>query len=120
MAFKGLFSKKFLSFHEEVTGKKWNEIENRLKILILSLLKLMGLGFLIVSILLIIFPIVNYFSPNEFYQYFIPATALVYCAGLFSVNYSLYKTTKVDTPWKGSLYAMIILKLGIIISILTK
>jgi len=118
MSVKILFSKKFLPFHEEVAGKKWSEIENRLKLLILSFLKLIGLGFLIVSILLIICPIVNYFSPNIFYKYFIPAIALIWSIGLFVINYSLYKNTKVDTPWKGSLYAIFILIAGLVISLL--
>lgn len=118
MAFKNLFSTKFLPFHEKAAGKQWGEIENPLKLVILSFLRLAGLGFLLVSILMIVCPIVNYFAPNIFYKYLIPVVALIYCIGLFVINYFLYRNTKAETPWKGSLYAMFIIITGIIISIL--
>ena len=62
-------------------------------------------------------PIVNYFIPNIFYKYAVPVIALIYCTGLLINNYYLYKNTKADTPWKGSLYAMFVILAGIIISI---
>jgi hypothetical protein len=117
MAFKSLFSTKFLPFHEKAAGKLWDEIENPLKLVILSLLRLAGLGFLMISILLIVCPLVNYFIPNTFYKYSIPVIALIFCTGLFANNYYLYKKTKADTPWKRSLYAMFVIIAGIIISI---
>ncbi len=118
MAVKNLFSTKFLPFHEKAANKPWDEIDNPLKQVILTLLRLAGLGFLIISILLLVFPIMNYFIPNNFYKYSIPVIALIYCTGLFAINYSLYRKTKADTPWKGSLYAMLAIIAGIIISIL--
>ena len=117
MAFKSIFSNKYLPFHEQAAAKPWNEIDNRLKLVILSLLRLGGLGFLIIAILLLVFPVVTYFFPNKFIQLSIPVIALIYCTGLFVNNYWLYKNTKANTPWKGSLYAIGILMAGIIISI---
>jgi len=116
MALKSLLSKKFLPFHEQATGKPWEDMEVRLKFVILSLLRLVGLGFLIISILLMVFPVVNYFLSETFLKYSIPGLALIYCIGVFAVNYLLHKDTKADTPWKGSIYAMIVLMAGIIIS----
>ena len=118
MAFKNLFSTRYLPFHEKAANKKWDEIDTSLKLVILSLLRLSGLGFLIISILLLVFPIINYFVPNIFYKYSIPIIALIYCTGLFIINFLLYRRTKEDTPWKRSLYAAMILIVGIIISIL--
>ena len=115
MAFKNIFSNKFLPFHEKAAGRAWDDI----KLVILSLLRLAGMGFLIVSILLLVFPIINYFNPNNFYKYSIPLIASIYCTGLFIFNYSLYRNTKAETPWKGSLYAMLAVIAGIIISILS-
>jgi hypothetical protein len=117
MAFKCLFSNKLLPFHEKAAGKPWNEIENSLKPVIISMLRISGLGFLIISILLIVFPVVNYVHQNEFCKYSVPGLALLYCTGLFVINYSLYKSTKAETPWKGSLYAMVAIIAGIIVSI---
>jgi hypothetical protein len=119
MAVKNLLSNKLLPFHEKAAKKPWDEIDNPLKQVILTLLRLAGLGFLIIAILLLAFPVINYFIPNEFYKYSIPIVALIFCTGLFVFNYLLYRNTKADTPWKGSLYAMIALIAGIIISILS-
>jgi hypothetical protein len=116
MSVKNLFSDKFLPFHEKASGKRWDEIDNSLKLVILTLLRLAGLGFLIISILLLVFPVVNYLNPNRFYKYLIPGLALIYCTGLFIINYLLYKKTKADTPWLKSLYAMSLIVIGIIIS----
>jgi hypothetical protein len=104
MAFTCLFSSRFLPFHEKAAGKRWDELEHPLKLVILSFLRLAGMGFLIVSILLIVCPIVNYFALSIFFKYSIPVIALIYCTGLFINNYHLYKNTNADTPWKGSLY----------------
>jgi hypothetical protein len=117
MAYKGQFAKKFLPFHENAVHKPWHEIEKPFQHLILLFLRLTGLGFFIMAILLLVCPIVNYFKPGTFYQYFIPGIALIYCLGLYINNYLLYRNTKADTPWKGSLYAVFIIIAGIIISI---
>ncbi len=118
MAIKSLYSTKFLPFHEKAANKQWEEIDNQLRRVILALLRLGGLGFLNVSILLMVFPIINHFYPNNFYKYSIPFVALIFCTGLFLINYSLFKKTKAPTPWKGSLYAMLAIIVGIIITII--
>ncbi len=117
MAYKSLFSEKFLPFHEKASGKQWDELEGPLKLVITSLMRLGGLGFLSISILLIAGPIVNYFNPNIFYKFLIPGIALLYCTGLFLNNYILFKKTKARTPWKGSLYAAMAILAGMIISL---
>ena len=119
MAYENLFAKQYLPFHEKAAEKTWNEIDESLKLVILSFLRLIGLGFLIVSILLIVFPVINYFSPNVYIEFITPIVAFIFCIGLFANNYLLFKQTKTDTPWKGSLYASIIIIIGIIISILS-
>jgi hypothetical protein len=118
MAYKNLFSDRLLPFHEKAANKKWEEIDSSLKLVILTFMRITGLGFLIVSILLLVFPIVNYFVQNKFYEYFIPVLALIFCFGLFLINFTLYRKTKANTPWKGSLYAVFAIIAGIIISIL--
>jgi hypothetical protein len=118
MAVKCLFSRKFLPFHEAAYGKPWDAIEEKLQSVILTLLKLSGLGFLVVAILLMTFPVYSYFRPGHFLKYVAPLTALIFCTGLFVVNYRLYKQTRANTPWKNSLFAMAVILLGILLSFL--
>lgn len=118
MAAKCLSSKEFLSFHKKAAGKSWEEIDNNVQQVILTLLRITGFGFLTVSALLIIAPVAGIFVNSLFYRYFIPATALVFCAGLAVSNFLLHQNTKSDTPWKGSVLAAGMIILGIIISVL--
>ena len=46
MTVKNLFSVKFLSIHEVTANKTWDAINNPLKLVVLSYLRLAGLGFL--------------------------------------------------------------------------
>jgi hypothetical protein len=117
MAFKNFLADAYLPFHEKVAGTSWKEIGNPLQILILALMRISALGFLIISILLLVYPIVNLFMPGLFYQLSIPVIALIYSSGLLIINFSLYRKTGTDTPWKGSLYAALLILAGIIISI---
>jgi hypothetical protein len=120
MAVKSLTAEKFLPFHEKAAQKSWEKIENPLKGVILSLIRLGGLGFLTVSLLLIFCPLADYFIPDSysysFYKFSIPVIALIFCTGLFIINFLLARKTKVATPWIGSLISMIILVAGIVIS----
>jgi len=117
MAFKNFSSRKFLPFQEEAANKPWAEIDHSLQLVILALLRLAGLGFLIIAILLLAFPIINYLIPNTFYTFAIPVLALLFCTGLFIVNYSMYKKTNANTPWRGSVYAMIAIIVGMTLSL---
>jgi hypothetical protein len=118
MAKKCILSKKFLSFHEQAAGKPWEEIETSVQQLILTLMKLTGLGFLINGILLIVFPIVDLYVPCVFVRYLIPSIAIIFCIGLSYFNYVLYKRTKAETPWKKSILAIVILTIGVIVSLI--
>jgi hypothetical protein len=120
MAVKSLTAGKYLPFHEAAAGKPWEKLDKPLQYAILAILRISGLGFLAAAILLIVFPAVNYFRPDIFIEYSAPAIALIFCSGLFLFNYQLYKKTKADTPWQGSIAAMLIISLGIIISIIQK
>ena len=118
MAYKNMFSNRLIPFQEHAAGKSLSEMDVGIQSVILALMKVSGLGFLVVSLLLLIFPLVNYFENSAFIKYAIPSISLLYCFGLFLFNYRLYDQTKVETPWKRSLYAAIIIGLGIILSIL--
>ena len=118
MAYKTLAAKKFLTFHEKAAGKSWDELDKSLKIVYSTILKISGLGFFVNALLLTVFPIMNYFKDETFVKFAIPIISLIFCFGLFLFNYSLYKQTNADTPWKKSLMVIFIIFAGIIISCL--
>jgi hypothetical protein len=118
MAYKNIQAKKFLPFHQESAGRSWESIDIPLQNVIITILRISGLGFLVVSILLISLPIVNYFKRDVLYQISVPVLSILFCSGLFVFNFQLYKKTKADTPWKGSLIAIFLLIVSLILSII--
>ena len=87
-----------------------------LQSIIIALMKTSGLGFLIIALLLMVLPFITYFKYDSLVQYIIPGISFLYCFGLFLINYQLAFKTKAKTPWKGSLYAALLIGIGIIIS----
>jgi hypothetical protein len=118
MAYKSMFSKKFLPFHEEAVGKSWESIDKPLQNVILTILRISGLGFFIVSLFLVVFPSINYFRPDPAFKYSTPIISSIYCFGLFLFNFLLFKKTKAKTPWIGSLIALFLILIGFTISII--
>jgi hypothetical protein len=116
MAYKSLFSKKFIPFHEQAAGRPLDNLDMPLQHVIIALMRVSGLGFLVMALLLCILPIVNYFRPDAFAKYAVPVLAFIYCSGLSMANFYLFKQTQAKTPWKGSLVAMLIIMIGIVIS----
>jgi hypothetical protein len=118
MAYKSIFSKKILPFHEEAAGTSWDSIDKRLQNVVITILRISGLGFLIIFLFLSVFSIINYFKPDPFIKFSIPSISLIYCFGLFLFNFRLFKQTKAKTPWVGSLIAMILILSAFIFSII--
>jgi hypothetical protein len=114
MAAKSLHSRSFIPFHRQAAQRTLTSLEPPLQSVTLALMRVSGLGFLVVGLLLTIFPVVNYFRPHKFAQLAIPAVCLVYCAGLSVANYSLHKQTKAATPWKAALAAAVMIAAGMV------
>jgi hypothetical protein len=118
MAYKSMFSKKYLPFHEEAAGKSWESIDKPLQNVILTILRISGLGFFIIFIFLVAFPIINYFKPDPLIKYSTPVISSIYCFGLFLFNFLLFRQTKAKTPWFGSLIVLFLILISFVISIM--
>lgn len=120
MAYKSIFSNGFLPFHEKAAEKSWDTVEPGLQFIILALMRVSGLGFLVVALQLLIFPLVNISRNDPWLGYGIPVISLVFCLGLFLINYQLAIKSRSKTPWKGSLYAGAFVAIGILISFIER
>jgi hypothetical protein len=116
MAWKCLSAKKFLPFHEEASGEEWSKIGNNLQVVILALLKISGLGFTVISLLLMTFTILDFFHHDIYTAFVVPSISLVFCFGLFLINFNLYKKTKAGTPWKMALTVTFALTICLVLS----
>jgi len=113
-----MMAKKFLPFHQEAAGKSWEEIDEPVQNVIITILRISGLGFFMVFLLMTVFPIVNFYKNDLFIKFMIPVMSILFCTGLFIFNLILFRKTKARTPWKGSLMILIALLICLILSIL--
>ena len=120
MAFKSMFSDRYLPFHEEAAGRSWETIDQNLRLVILTILKVSGLGFLVVGLLLTVFPIISHVTGDVFSASAVPAVAAVYSLGLFVFNYQLHKKTNAATPWKASLVITILILISLALLIIVR
>jgi len=118
MAQYNILGKKIFPEHEKIIGKRWEEIEQNTKELLLAFMRLIGMGFLIVAILMILYPLAMIFYPSDIVKFAFPIIGVLYALGLFYINYMLCKKTKGTTPWKESLYMSVLLCLSIVLSML--
>ena len=117
MALESLRARKFLRFHEAAAAQPWDELGPGVQAVILSLLRLTGLGFLLVALQLAIAAVAGDFHPSLVVTLALPLLSLLFCAGLCAVNFQLHRRTGAATPWRGSLYAAIAIAAGLVVSI---
>ncbi len=118
MAVKNLRAKEFLPFHAGISGTQWEELDPGTQAVVTALMRVSGLGFLTVGILLVICPVLLLQFPGSVPVLLIPALGVVYCSGLAWYNYRLFKAAGRATPWKRSLAAAGMLLAGILLALL--
>ena len=117
MALKALTAREFLPFQKAAAGKAWDEIGGGAQAVMTSLLRLSGLGFLVVGVQL------GVAAAGILYRDLVVTVAsavlsLGFCAGLCLVNLRLHRQTGAKTPWRGSLYATIAVAIALVLSII--
>jgi len=117
MALKSLRAREFLSFQQAAAGQPWGELGAGLRAVVLSLLRLSGLGFLLVALQLGVVAVAGNFGQGLVVTLALPLLAVVFCAGLCAINFRLHKRTGAETPWRGSLYAAIAVTVGLVVSL---
>lgn len=118
MAWKNMSSKRLISFNEKISNTPWDEVDENLRRVILSMMKIIGVGFLIVGMMLFMEPIVLYFTSSLYMRSILPILSITFSFGLLFINYNLQQKTDRNTPWKLSLVSVIMLITGLILSII--
>jgi len=108
--------RRIIRFHEAAAGKPWEDMEEPLRQVILTLTRTTGFGFLAVGLLLIATCAAAPGHPGAVLKYGSPCIALTYCLGIFWSTYRLHQATRTPTPWKGSLAAAALLLAAMAVS----
>ena len=117
MALKSLRADAFLSFHEAAAGQPWDTIGNGLRAVIITLLRLTGLGFLVAGLGLLVAAVANNIHGGLGVTLAPAALSLLFCLGLTVFNRRLQTRTGAPTPWRGSLYAAAAVAVALVLSI---
>ena len=117
MAVKSLSARRFLPFQGKAAGIQWDSLESRLQAVIISMIRINGYAFLIVGLQLVVGLIGNYLMNNRLLLLTSVSVSFVFCLGLFLSNYHLHLQTNARTPWKESLFAVLTLTIGLILSV---
>lgn len=99
-----LTSREFFPYHAEASGMIWSEIPSGLQLVLLSLIRLAGFGWLVFALGLGFLIIYCYHIRNDVLSYFtIPALIFIYFSGVFGITYYVYIQTHANTPWTSSI-----------------
>ena len=113
-----LLSKRFFNYHREAIGLEWDDINKSIQLIILAIMKMAGIGIVCLSVLIITYPFLVFTYDNIFVKYLVPIISLIFWTGTFGITFKVHKKTKANTPWKGSLFSIILIFIAILISIL--
>ena len=99
-----LTSQEFFPYHAEASGMIWSEIPSGIQLVLLSLIRLAGLGWLVFALGLGFLTIYYYHIKNNALAYFIiPVLILIYFGGVFGITYYVFIQTQANTPWTSSM-----------------
>jgi hypothetical protein len=117
MAVKGLAAREWLPFHEAAAGVGWQSLAPRVQRLLVFLVRLAGLGFLALFLLLAAVPTYLCWHPDRFLGLASLGVGAVYCIGLGVLAHRLHHETGARTPWKKSFLAAGALALAALLSV---
>jgi hypothetical protein len=114
---KNIRSKGLLPFQSNAAGMAWKAIDERLQAVIVALMRIAGLGFLVVGFLLLAFPAVSHLGHHPVSGLGLVGLPFAYCLGLSVVNRQLARRTGARTPWKGALVAALVLAVAMALAL---
>jgi hypothetical protein len=120
MAVKGLSAKEWLPFHEAAAAADWSLLTPRLRLLLLFMVRMAGLGFLVLFLLLATVPVYLAWNPDPMTGLAIFGIGIIYCVGLGILTRWLHRKTGAGTPWKESFGAAGVLALAALLSVVAR
>jgi hypothetical protein len=106
---RSLFSPQLMPHHLQVIGRSWNELDSRLQMMFLGLLRLGGLGQLSTGITLGLLTLIPFRHGQRWAYWAIPLIGVGYAAPAAYNAYALHHATQAETPWKVIVMLVVVL-----------
>ena len=104
-----LLSSQIMPYHLQVIGRSWNDLDPRLQMMLLGLLRLGGIGQLSTGIALGILTLLPFRSGQRWAYWAIPVVGFIYCAYITYSASDLHSSTQAATPWKEVMILSLVL-----------
>jgi len=107
----------FFEYHATAAGVDWSSLNPDLQMLILAGFKIAGAGFLTVALSLALMILFSFSrDANSWSAIAIPLVGLVFWSSVLSTTLLIYSATGAATPWPVSLFCVVTLLVGLLIS----
>lgn len=107
-----LFKKEYTKYHKQATGINWGSLDERVRLVILALLKLGGTGFIISGISML--GVIGIFYNNFLGLFISTLIGLIFWISSFLITSWLKKLTGAQTPIKPSLLNITLILTGLV------
>jgi len=115
---KFITASEYFSYHAQASGMAWVDINPGLQLLMLTGFKILGAGFLTVALCLILMIIFPFARHDQRWSYFaIPLSGLFLWSIILATTLTVSFTTGAAAPWGVSVFCVLTLLLGFIVSI---
>jgi hypothetical protein len=97
-----LVSTTFLPFHQQAVGAPWGEIPERIRLLILALMRVAGTGAVLTGALCVLDCFPSFFGINRHLAVGVGVEIVIYWYMIYSITRYVHKRTNADTPFRAS------------------
>ena len=108
--------REFMPYHGQAIGKTWAELDDKLKALLIGLIRAEGGGNVAVGLSLIAMLVFAFISRELWSYYTIPFIGLFSCVILFSASFDIKKKTGAKTPYIAPVVVMVLTVIGFVLS----
>ena len=108
----------FMPYHAVAVGRSWTELDPASQVLILSLMKVVGGGFLASAFAMVI-PLFTAFRNEQRWSFWaVPITGLIASLSSLYATITVAVNTPASPPWIAAVLGTVLLTIGFIFSIL--
>jgi hypothetical protein len=111
-AFLYLFRRKFMPYHADAVEKSWDELDQRVRVLILALMRVAGGGWMASSLALGIFLILYILEGSQRAPLSMVVTGLAVCIPTLLATLLVKRRTQANPPVFAVVVAMVLLLAG--------
>lgn len=120
LAIRFLSTKEFFPYHEEASQLKWIDVDSKLKLVILAILRVGGMGFIALALSQALACVFLFLDTLKNLVYIMLSLNFIYWIGIFFITYKVHRTTGANTPWKNSIMTLLFILIGFIVLFLKK